>query len=343
MKLIDTHTFKFICYENKENIIFSNPNYLLISEYNLTSDLGCAFCSLLNSKDKIEQFKHKLEKNISNYIKNENSNNVFNDIKLIFTEFIKINNYLVLTENSFIECISSIMDELSIVPRTTTIIEIYKNCLSHTLDNIIKCIYNGEYLINHRVNEILLPSVYFSFKIRDKNILSNSYEYTVSSIDELIKISYYQLMLNKYHIKHCIYPNCNKVFTAPVGQAKYCENPCPDNPNHTCRSIPKNFNRKEDVQSPIEKEVDNLNEKLKRLREQYRYYAKIKKQKQKKEMIINNAEILKNVSTDLRRKIKGHSSECQAKYLKVYKDFLNEIESNLKSSPKEFKIKKPKY
>ena len=61
-------------------------------------------------------------------------------------------------------------------------------------------------------------------------------------------------------------------------------------------------------------------------------------------MIINNSKILKNVSADLRRKIKANSIEPQYNnYLKIYKNFLDEVESNLKSSPKVFKIKKPKY
>lgn len=340
MGLIDTHTFKFICYENEEEIVFSNPNSLLVYENTIRSDLGYAFCSLLNSEQEIEKFKLKIENNISTYIKNESTSNVFDYIKLIFSEFIRINKYLIITENSFIKCIGQIMDELSIFPRTKTIIEIYKECLSQTLGSIIKSIYTSKELINHNVNEIHLPSVYFSFKVKTKPAI---YEYTLSNIEELLNVSYYQLMLNKYHIKKCIYPNCNKLFVHHRGQTKYCENPCPDNPNKTCRSITRNLNRRGRV-SQIEIELDdNLEPQLKRIKQKYRDYSKRQTQKQKKEMILSNLNVLKTVSSELKRKIKGNSTDIQDYYLKIYKNFLNELETNLKSSPKIFKIKKPKY
>lgn len=341
MRLIATHTFKFICHKNKEELIFSNPNSLFVYNDTIVSDLGYALCSLLNSEKDIKKFKLKIEKNISTYIKNESTNNVFDYIKLIFSEFIRINKYLVITENCFIECIDQIMNKLSIFPRTKTIIEIYKECLSQTLDIIIKSIYTGKELIKYNVNEIHLPSVYFSFKIRDKKTQSVIYEYTLSNIDELIKVSYYQLMLNKYRIKNCKNPDCNKFFI-PSSKQVWCNNPSPDNPNCTCQELQKTLNRKGEV-SELEREIDDLNVKLKQFREQYRYYANNATQKRKKEMIINNAEILKNISKDLKRKIIGNSNDTQANYLKIYKNFLNEIETNLKSSPKIFKIKKPKY
>lgn len=341
MSLIDTHTFKFICHKDKEELIFSNPNSLFVYNDTIVSDLGYALCSLLNSEKDIEKFKLKMEKNISNYIKNESPINEFDYIKLIFSKFIRINKYLVITENYFIECINQIMNELSIFPRTKTIIEIYKECLSQTLGSIIKSIYTGKELIKYNVNEIHLPSVYFSFKIRDKKPQSAIYEYTLSNIDELIKVSYYQLMLNKYRIKNCKYPNCNKFFI-PSAKQVWCDNPCPDNPNCTCNELQKTLNRKGEV-SELEREIDDLNIKLKRFREQYRYYASIETRKRDKEMIINNAENLKNISKDLKRKIIGNSNDTQVNYLKVYKNFLDEIESNLKASPKIFKIKKPNY
>lgn len=338
-------TFKFICYEKKEKIILSKVGSFQTFNNNILSDytsLGYAFCSLLNCVEEIEQFKLKVENNISKYIKDKSANNAIDNIRLIFNELIKINKYLVITENTFTECAERIAERVSfkINRDIVKIIEIYKNYVSSTLDKIIKSISHGKYLITHNKDTIHLPPSYTSFKVRHKKPQPAIYEYTLSNIDELIRVSYYHLMLNKYHIKQCIYPNCNKYFFTLTGQTRYCENPCPADSTQTCRSIRKNYEC-DSVQEPWEYELSNLEKQLTRVRTRYYDNRQRSKNIKQKELISNNYEKLKRITNTLKTYIKGASEEKRVEYLQIYKDFLNEVETNLNSSPCIFKIKKP--
>ena len=285
-------TFKFICYEKKEKIILSKVGPFQTFNNNIISDytsLGYAFCSLLNCVEEIEQFKLKVENNISKYIKDKSANNAIDNLRLIFSELIKINKYLAITENSFTECSELISKRLALKTNRepSKIVQIYKTYISSTLNEIIKSISNGKDLITYNRDTIYLPPVYTSFKVRNKKPQPALYEYTLSNIDELIKVSYYHLMLNKYHVKQCIYPNCNKYFFTSTGQSRYCENPCPADSTQTCRSIRKNYEG-DSVQEPWEYELSNLEKQLTRVRTRYYDNRQRSKNINQKELISNN-------------------------------------------------------
>lgn len=330
----------FICYNKTEQFLSVSPDRNFpIGSLNDVKLLGTAFCSLINSKNDINIFKNNILANISKYIQYES---VEDNLNFIFKKFVSVNEYFILTHYLFFMGYKAITDDLKNNVNNDDILDIYKNNLNIIFNQIITGLHRNDELFSYSNKGYYLPEAIITFDENQKNI---KYNYTVFKNFELVlTASYYQFFVNKLHLKKCNYPKCNKLFTTSYGQTKRCENPCPDNPNFTCRSVSRNFDRHNEVQSPLEREVDYLGEQLKRLCEQYRYYASTEKQKRKREMIINNSKILKNVSADLRRKIKANSIEPQYNnYLKIYKNFLDEVESNLKSSPKVFKIKKPKY
>lgn len=310
--------------------------------------LGESYCSLLNCKDILYNFRENFKQTYFNkYEDITDLKDILKDIHSVFNQLIKVNGYLYITFDIFFE----IMDEtISISEISSNIKDSYDfsmNRIYDVLTEIINSISLSENCYNYTtsVNGLSLPPVLLNavrFFEDDYSCLSHTY--TIKNIDELLKVSSYQIITNKIHLKKCIYPNCNKYFTTDKGQTRYCENPCPDNPLETCRSIRKNIDRSSDTQEDWEIALDISEQQLNRIRT--RFYDNIGNKnlsQRKREMISNNKEKLSDITKELKRRIKGNHKGKRKFYLKIYEEFLNEVETNLKSSPSVFKIKKPNY
>lgn len=347
-------SFTFKCSENFESfnipfILKDKNSYIFETLSSIKKQpLGTAFCSLLNSENDILSFKDNFKKNWKEYFISDTPTDVYKGINLIFQEFVSINKYFVFTQNNFTHC-NKVIE--SINTRKTSDSQHYKYSgslktiaifqIQFSLTSIYRDIIGIAETINSKDNnKINPPPVFLKSNTRGNEY---PYRYNINNIKDLITSSYYQLLKNKYHIKQCEYPNCNKYFVTKLGQTRYCNNPCPADPTQTCNQIPKKISSDKDFEK-WENDLSLLDKLLNKINTRYLDKLKNEKNKQKQETIINNKIILLNISKDLRKYIKGVNDDNKRNnYIKIYQDFLNDIENNLNLNPPIFKIKKIKY
>lgn len=338
-------TYCFIFNNNFEKLIesyYTPEIFDGINNHGLTKiqPLGTCLCSLLNSIDALEKLDDDIKNNISKYII---SNDVATNLSLIYKKLISISKYFYITEFEFYNCMANIKKAIQ-ENTNTNIYNIYQENINYVLSQFIGQIMEIMNFIKskHR-STIYIPSSIVNCKFG--NTVNNGLQYTyhVANIYDLLRVSYYQILISRIHIRKCSYPNCTKYFITTRGQTRYCENPCPDNPSETCRSIKKNINHNLDCED-WEINLSDLEKQLNRIRT--RFYDNINNKnitQRKREVIFNNKEKLKEIVKELKRRIKGNSSKERMYYLKIYEEFLNEVETNLNLSPSVFKIKKPNY
>lgn len=336
----DKNKFCFICTGNREKVVNSwfTPETTLGMDTENSKPLGTCFCALLNSLEDLKNFKKEFNSNVNNYII---SNDFSKSVISVYNKITNISEYFRITRFAFKKCTSKINKNISNNDFTSIYVKEINDILKHIIDSI----EYAKYDIKEREHKFLIfPTTFIRYNYNKKKFLEIQYTYIVQDIIELLRVSYYQLILNKIYIKQCKYPNCHKYFVSSRGQTRYCENSCPDNQTKTCRSIRKTIDRNTEKQESWEKQFDELEKKLNKIRT--RFYDNIHKKSintKEKEIINNNYIKLKKIVSELKRYIKGNTGNKREYYLKIYAEFLNEVENNLNLSPSVFKIKKPKY
>lgn len=334
-------------YSKNEKIIMDNK------------DIGTCFCSILNDKNKVIALKQEFGKTYINKYSNEiELIGIKEIIDLTCNKLININKYFVILSNKFNKLSKEsqktniFFNELdkeychltkkSLIKKRLEYYNDYMKCIINLLDNIINTITSFEsYSINRlSFKDIKVPSCYMT-SIPNEN-KSYKYTYTIYTLDDLLTVSFYILSNNKYYLKQCKYPNCNKFFVTKRKQTRYCENPCPADSSKTCRNIRKKVNHDLDMES-WEMELDALYKDVNCSREFFNYYIKKSNNQREIKMLQRNKDIFTTALKDLKQFIKGCTNDNKRnKYIKIYKDFVIEVRNNQKHSPPIFKVKKPK-
>ena len=293
--------------------------------YNM-KPIGTCFCSLLNAKNTFEEYIKEFNDKYKGNSKIEKS--VLNKI---FKDLMKISSYLEIVKLSF--------SDLNNANRKT----IQYRDINEIFDFIDYSINEADTYYDNIKNNIRsygIPAVSV-IEIEDKEFMNS---YTVTNIDELIRVCIIVLNSNKYHIKKCRL--CGKYFTSLVGQTRFCDNPSTIDPSKTCKNISKCIKDIDDGTDNISdlkwvndfytlKYLDDI------LRARFRDNAKKETNQDKKQMILNNKKIYMDINSKLRKHITRSSEKDKEKYIKVYKDFLNKTKNNLESDPKNFKVDTP--
>lgn len=313
--------------------------------------LGTGLCSIINSKEQVEQLKIEFQKNMKKYIKYDsiknngkiNLLNIQNNITTIFNELLKISPYFIFSKNSFVKYFENVTETIK-KEKINDINKLYKENIDKILNAIIKLINLANIYKDNEVNAFLLPEARITCNIKKEKSFSIRYIYVVSTLEQFITISYYQTKLNKRYLMKCNYPNCNMYFVASRGQERFCTNPCPDNPDETCRSIPKKREYNSDEIYKWEFEFEDLNLLYKRLNERFNDRRKRKTTNESnKKKLLNNKKKFMSYVTQLKSLIKGATKdENRNYYLKIYGEFLNDTDKKLKKSLVAT-ITKPKY
>lgn len=334
-------------YKNKE-IIMDNK------------DIGTCFCSILNDKNKVIHLKQEFDKT---YI-NEYSNKIEligikEIIDLTCSKLININKYFVILSNKFNKLSKEsqktniFFNELdkeychltkkSLIKKRLKYYNDYMKDTVKILDNIIDTITLFEDISSNHLSfkDIKIPSCYMTtISNEDK---SYKYTYTIYTLDDLLSVSFYILSNNKYYLKQCKYPNCNKFFVTKRKQTRYCENPCPADPSKTCRNIRKKLYQDSNMES-WEMELDALYKDVNSSREFFNYYIRKSNNQREIKMLQRNKDIFTTALKDLKQFIKGCTNDNKRnKYIKIYTDFVIEVRNNQKLPNPIFKVKKPKY
>lgn len=338
--------YHFIFENNLEKFVMSSRCPEIVDGINShdttnVNSIGTCICTLFNSLDEIK----KIRNNIMNTNKNIKYDEIFENVISIYKQLISIDRHFYIAEFDFIDFTASIRSYLQ-KHKDANISDIYKLRMNLFLKyDIINPIEERICNITSKhIKYASMPRHTISYKFVSETANITQYDYRVNSIYDLISASSYQIAINKLFIKKCKYHNCNKYFVTSRRQTRYCENPCPDDPSQTCRSIRKTIDRSLDIQEEWEIDLDDLEIQLNRIRT--RFYDNIKNihtTQRKREIISNNQQKLKDITHELKRRIKGTTASKRDSYLKIYKNFLNEVEDNLNLSPSVFKIKKPKY
>lgn len=355
--------FDFIYANNSEKILknydkYSKGEKMLIGD----NDIGTCFCSILNDKSKVIALKQKFNNlYINKYTPKINLLGIKEIIDSTYNKLVDINKYFVILYNKFYKLskesqmtnIFNNFNELDKKYYHFTKEALIKARLKHyndymksainILDNIIDTITSFEDISSSCLSfgNIKIPSCYMT-SISDDHKLYQ-YTYTIYTLDDLLSISFYILSNNQYHLKQCIYPNCNKFFVTKLGQTRYCNNACPADPSNTCRSIRKKLNQNSKMEY-WEVELDALYKDVNSSKEFFNYYIRKSNNQREIKMLKSNKE---NFTITLKT-LKQYICSCtddnkRNKYLKIYKDFVLEVRSNQKLPVPIFKVKKPKY
>lgn len=154
------------------------------------------------------------------------------------------------------------------------------------------------------------------------------YSYRIDKLNELLDVSFYQILHNGFHIRKCIV--CKKLF-ADKTNSLACNNPSPTNPEKTCREL----NRKE-----YNEDIGILEYQHRKISQYFRDKMNNKNVSNKEKIIIKkNFELYKDIVKSMKKKIKDFSnSKKYDEYLEYYEEYLKEIEF-LIYKKKDFNIK----
>lgn len=318
-------------YSNNEKIPIDNK------------DVGTCFCSLLNSKDKVIALKNEFIKTyISKYSSKVELINIKEIIDSTYNKLVDINKYFIILSNKF----NKLSKESQMTTRLDKLEIIYNNYMQDIvklLDSIISTITSFENISSNRLsfNEIKIPYCYMTSISEDNK--SYKYTYTLYTLDDLLAVSFYILSNDKYYLKQCKYPNCNKFFVTKTKQSRFCTNPCPADPSKTCKTIRKKANYNLKV-SYWEDELVALDKQVNSIRQFFNYYIKKSNNQREIKMLQTNKENFTDTIQTLKKYIKGCTDNDRINiYLKICKDFVIEVKSNQKLPKPIFKVKKPKY
>lgn len=325
-------------------------------------DIGTCFCSILNDKNKVIALKQEFDKTYINKYSNEiDMMEIKEIIDLTYSKLININKYFVIVFNKFNKLskesqktdVFNHFKELDKKHHQSTKESLIKKRLNHynyymkyvinLLDKIIDTIAAFEDISSNRLSfeNIKIPSCYMTSLTNENK--SYKYTYIIYTLEELLASSFYILANDKYYLKQCKYPNCNKFFVTKRKQTRYCENPCPADTSKTCRNIRKKVNYNFDMES-WEMELDALYKDVNCSREFFSYYINKSNNQREIKMLQRNKDIFTTALKDLKQFIKGCTDDNKRnKYIKIYKNFVIEVRNNQRHSPPIFKVKKPKY
>lgn len=331
-------SFSLLCYKKKEKIALSHNNGSHIDKILFDyKKLGFGLCDLVNHKHLILQLANDILSNIGKYLQYES---IEDNIQSIFNEFKKISLYLIFAQNNFVRCMYDITEEIE-KGNSDNLNNIYIKHLNKVLKNIIGNINLAIAYKNYKINAFHVPNARVTCNINKEKNFSIRYTYVINTLEQFITVSYYQLKLNKLYFMQCAYHNCNKYFIASRGQERFCTNPCPDNPEKSCRSIHRKHEYNNEKLSEWEKELDKLELVYNRLKERFRYEKQKRTNNKEKESIDKNREMFKKYVHNLKSLIRGATrKEKRKQYLKMYEIFLYSVEEQIKTQ-KTFRIKKP--
>lgn len=312
-----------------------------------TVDLGKMLCDILNSEETLKDIRNKSIINLKKS-KIDTKEQAWLKLKDIYYNVKHSIPCLEITHKYITDTLSSVKFE----PKQYCI-----NSTNKYFDKVINTIkWAKNYTFNNNYNSTFeLPAMTIMDISTDTPTLTRTMRsYNIHSLDELLRTMLYEIQNSKYHLKQCKYENCNKYFIAKYGQERYCTNPCPDNPNKTCRDVRYYLKINDDNPEKIEKGpewFEIINEKIipkkKKITSMYIYYInhpKGKKYNYNSKDIQKEKNIFLNECKNLKRIIKANADKENWKYYyDIYKKFLNDVSQNLKSSPKIFKIERPEY
>lgn len=319
-----------------ENISQLKEDY---SSFNMIP-LGIIYCSLLNSKSKLQEYIDNFNLNYS-FTPSTDIEFFLKSIYSINKDIIKISPYFKIITISLIKLLSNITSMS--YPEINNRYISYKKDINKIFTDTINSITEAEnyYYGNGKFSSYDLPQMSI-IPVKSSNNIELMHSFIINTIDELLRASAYALFTQKYHLKKCNI--CEKFFTTTRGQTRFCDNPCPYNENYTCRTIPKNLPLDENMESHGDMIVNSYFLQVKRINERYRSIAKREKDINTQKEILNNKKKFLKIINELRPRIrKGESKEKIDYYAKIYKNFLDEVDTNLKLFPPNYILKKPKY
>lgn len=170
-------------------------------------------------------------------------------------------------------------------------------------------------------------------KLRTQNNIIY-YSYDIKSLKELLDVSFYQIQLQNFHIRKCIF--CEKCFSDKTKQTR-CNNVSINNPNKTCRELPIYANEE------LMETVNTYKEQCKRINHCFTYNSKDTKKYSKREInfIKKNKSKFLSTTKQMRKHINHYGDEEKKykKYLYLYREYLNKIEQKV-NKEKDFDIQK---
>ena len=302
--------------------------------------LGTIYCSILNSKFELQEYLNNFNLKYSYTFRT--------DIKIFFNSLITINKDIVKI-SPFLNVITisllKLLEIILVMPynKVENLYKAYKKDINKIFNNTINSITEAEdyYYGNGTFSGYDLPRMsIIPIKSGDTVELMNSF--IINDIDDLLRASAHALFTQKYHLKKCHI--CGKYFTTKRGQTRFCDNPCPYNEKYTCRTLPKNLPLDEISEKYGDMQVNSKSLQVKRINERFRSYAKREKNIETKNIILCNKKIFLEIINELRPMIrKCEDNKKIDYYTKIYENFLNEVDNNLKKSPPNYIIKRPKY
>lgn len=306
--------------------------------------LGTCYCSLLNAKPElyryIEEFRDKYKK--IKILEKSTISTILNDL-------IKISPYFEVLELSFMELKFSsgntilkcdIEDIFEYIGEIMEQPDNYYYILTDDYDDTVE-----KSIKRNKIKSYAIPSVsVIDIYVNKKREIMHSY--TIKNVQDLLFASAYELFNAKYHLKKCLY--CGKYFTSKVGQTKFCNYPNPIDPSKTCREITKCIKDNNNSDIIFDKkwvseiyELDYFCNNT--LRGRFRDCANIEKNEEKKRLILENKAKFSKIKAKLRKQVISSDKSNRNYYLNIYKRFVNQIDQNTKSTPKNFIVEEPNF
>ncbi len=147
-----------------------------------------------------------------------------------------------------------------------------------------------------------------------KNV--EEYSYQINNLNELLNVSFYQILHNGFHIRKCVV--CKKLFVDKTNSYA-CSNPSVINPKKTCRELSK---------QEYNEDLGVLEYSHRKISQYFRDNKNNKKiSNSKKDVIERNFELYKETVKNMKKNIKNFSnSEEYVKYLGYYAEYLKKVE-----------------
>jgi len=359
--------YHYLCRNNMEIIMPFHYDLNVYSDFELDDNnykfpddyqpLGTAFCEILNSAEQVEQLIKDFNDNTNKYIIN---NSVEDSLCILYDKLLNISKYFKITDLMFRETLIKIDYEMQY---NKNILNVYKEKVNEMLLYVIynirymqdlsvpkerKNIEGEVFVKNAKIDEskkIYLAKTLtsLSYKINNNKINYISYSHIIQDIKVFLQASFYQIKLNKKHIKICIHECCKKYFVDSDKKDRGCLNSYPDNPNLLCRDIKRHSYTENIIQEKWEIDLEECNVIFSRVSNQFLNANKKAKTEKERTSILNNHNKLKKYSKELRKLIANAGDTKKEFYLNIYKKFIDEQYSNVQLSPKIFKVTKPKY
>lgn len=331
-----------------------------IKEKLSSKEIGYALCEILNTSEQaileLNKFLARIKANVN--IQKSDSQQFI----IICKEFINLSNHLInissywqilnLDISSIIDTLSNYlhlisskeditnMEKLSEV--NSDILEMYNELCSFygisveeiefKILSIMDSILTYINLIEDGSQEMLYLQVppaeieciatgQYHYKFNTKYSI-NSYKYNINNFQDFLNASWYQILINDWHIRAC--DNCGLYFTFKKSDTEFCNRPLAENSDKTCKDTKARLRIQEKYKGIIDYEyIINAEKKQNKIRQ---YFADQldKTSKYSNKEILENKLLFQQKCKEKKKELKRYVNE--EKYIILYQNYTDYLE-----------------